>query len=325
MVRILSIDGGGIRGIIPAIVLAEIEARTGKPVAQLFELIAGTSTGGILAVSLTTPGPAGGPKYAATQMVELYEQQGPRIFDCPFWHRIESLDNLAHARYPCRGIEGALHDYLGEDARLKDALTDILVTAYDTDSRMPFFYRSSRARQDPAYDWPARHVAQATAAAPTYFEPFHERGAGGDYSLLDGGVFATNPAMCALAEVLADPQRALTDVLMISLGTGQLTKRYPYKQVKGWGVVQWAQPLIDILLDGVAETVDYQMRQLLPGRYYRLTGELTEASDSMDDASAGNLAALKDLARQIVRDHDAEIADLCRRLTTAPQADGSHA
>ena len=264
MIRVLSIDGGGIRGIIPAVLLAEIEARCGRPASQLFDLIAGTSTGGLLAAALTTPGAAGSPKFTAKGVVALYEEEGPHIFSASVWHRIGSLGNLAHAKYPCSGIEHALAQAIGEEARLKDALTEILVTAYDTRSRMPFFYRSSRARTDPQYDWPMRHVAQATAAAPTYFEPFHERGPGGDYSLVDGGVFATNPAMCAVAEVLSDPSHSLSDILMVSLGTGSLTHPYPYGEVKGWGVVQWAQPLLDILLDGVAATVDYQMRQILP-------------------------------------------------------------
>ena len=84
MVKILSIDGGGIRGIIPAIVLAEIERRTGRPTAQLFDLVAGTSTGGILALGLTIPKTTGAPLYTARSLAEMYEREGSRIFFRPF-------------------------------------------------------------------------------------------------------------------------------------------------------------------------------------------------------------------------------------------------
>ena len=93
-IRVLSIDGGGIRGIIPALMLGEIERRTNKPIAELFDLIAGTSTGGILALGLTVPGPDGKPKYCADELVQLYKEEGPRIFHRPTWHRIRSVGGV---------------------------------------------------------------------------------------------------------------------------------------------------------------------------------------------------------------------------------------
>src|SRR5215216_5033946 len=90
MQKVLSIDGGGIRGIIPAMVLAEIERRTGKRIAEMFDRIAGTSTGGILALGLTKPGQDGGPEYSAKKLIELYETEGGKIFSIPVWHRLHS-------------------------------------------------------------------------------------------------------------------------------------------------------------------------------------------------------------------------------------------
>ena len=95
VVRILSIDGGGIRGIIPARILQEIEETTGKAVAELFDLIAGTSTGGILALGLTKRAENGRPEYAAADLVELCEAEGPRIFNRSTWHSLKGLNNLA--------------------------------------------------------------------------------------------------------------------------------------------------------------------------------------------------------------------------------------
>src|SRR5262245_29471105 len=106
--RILALDGGGIRGIIPAVVLAEVERRTRRPIADLFDLIAGTSTGGILALGLVRPGAGGNPYHTAQAMVELYEKDGPKIFSRGPWHRLSSIGNLLEEKYPSQGIDGVL-------------------------------------------------------------------------------------------------------------------------------------------------------------------------------------------------------------------------
>src|SRR5207248_2491706 len=151
--RVLAIDGGCIRGIIPATVLADLETRAGRPIADLFDLIAGTSTGGILALGLALPGEGGKPAYRPGDLLELYVGEGPNIFRRSIFDRIRSLDGAIDERYPADGLERVLKEALGE-ARLRDALTGVVVTAYDTDRRQPFFFRSARARQDAAYDSP---------------------------------------------------------------------------------------------------------------------------------------------------------------------------
>src|SRR5918998_5663430 len=113
MKKVLWIDGGGIRGIIPAMVLAEIERRTGKRTAEVFDLVAGTSTGGILALGLTKPGQNGRPEYSAKKLIDLYETEGGKIFSIPVWHRIHSAGGLAEEKYPSRGIEEVAKRYFG--------------------------------------------------------------------------------------------------------------------------------------------------------------------------------------------------------------------
>ena len=105
LVKILSIDGGGIRGIIPAMVLAEIERRTEKPISALFDLIAGTSTGGLLALGLTKPDANGHAEWTAEKLIELYETDGGKIFHRSRWHKVLALGNLAEEKYPAKGIE----------------------------------------------------------------------------------------------------------------------------------------------------------------------------------------------------------------------------
>lgn len=314
--KVLSIDGGGIRGLIPAIVLAEIEARTGRPVCELFDLIAGTSTGGILACALTAPAPGdpARPRYSAAELSGLYEEEGPRIFSRSLLKRIFSVEGLTDERYESDGLDRALERYLG-DARLADALTPVLVTAYDLERRSAFFFRSSRARTDPRrYDFAMADAARATAAAPTYFEPVAVLAAdGAEYPLVDGGVFATNPAMCAYAEVLREPEAEVE--LVASLGTGEHTRPIPYPEARGWGQLQWARPVLDAVFDGVADTVDFQLSRLLPaGGYVRLQTELRLASDDLDDATPGNLARLREEAERLIAARDADIDRLCERL-----------
>src|SRR5215207_852037 len=130
MRKVLSIDGGGVRGIIPAMVLAEIEARTGKKSAEMFDLVAGTSSGGILALGLTKPGQDGGPEYSAKKLIDLYETEGGKIFSIPAWHRIQSVGGLAEEKYPSEGIEEVSRQYFG-DRRLAEALTEVLIAAYE--------------------------------------------------------------------------------------------------------------------------------------------------------------------------------------------------
>ena len=140
-IRVLSIDGGGIRGIIPAMVLQELEQRTGEPTCKLFDLIAGTSTGGIIALGLTKPGPNGGPQYPARKLLELYEVEGPAIFHQSLGRRLMALGSLLEAKYPASNIEGVLGRYFG-DTRLAEALTDVVIPSYELEGRMAWFFRS---------------------------------------------------------------------------------------------------------------------------------------------------------------------------------------
>ena len=309
--RILSIDGGGIRGIIPATVLAEVERRTGRPIAALFDLIAGTSTGGIIALALTAPGPGGDPRLSAADVVGLYLEEGPRIFSRSVLRTVLSVDGLLDERYSDAGLEAALRRYLS-DAMLADAITPVLVTAYALEERRPFFFKSRRAEARPARDYPMRVVARATSAAPTYFEPEAvPSDRGGTVGLVDGGVCVVNPAMSAYAEVRRDGAQIS---LVASLGTGQQTRPIPTARARRWGELAWARPLIDVVFDGMSDVVDYQLSQLLPAeRYFRLQVELA-ARDELDDASPSNLRALQDDARRLLDAEHERIDALCADL-----------
>ncbi len=323
-IRILAIDGGGIRGVIPAMVLAEIERRTQRPTCKLFDLMAGTSTGGILALGLAKPNPKTrrpSPQYRAEDMLDLYDVSGPNIFSRSVWHRIRSVGGMTDEKYPSEGIDNAMRASFG-NARLKDALIPVLITSYEIERRVPFFFKSTRAKASPStHDFPMRLAARATISAPTYFEPLKLPFKGGRdyYALVDGGVFANNPAMCAYVEAKTTFPKA-DDFLLVSLGTGEMTRPLPYDEAKDWGLMQWARQIVSVAFDGVSDVVDYQMRQLLTqregqDRYYRFQARLNDGDDDMDNASRGNIRLLKLLAEDIIREESDQIDALCAALT----------
>jgi len=306
-VRILSIDGGGIRGLVPAIVLADLERRAGRPAHELFDLVAGTSTGGIIACGLVHPtAPRSG-----EQLAELYREDGPRIFRLPLGQRIGTGFGLFDERYGTDGIDEVLERELG-DATLASARRDLLLTAYDLESRQPYLYKSWRPG---AERQTLREAARATSAAPTYFEPLRavDPRTGERMSLIDGAVFANNPSLCALAEVR---RRGLPGApRLVSLGTGELTRRIPHEEAADWGLAEWVRPVLDVVFDGVADTVDYQALHLLDGRYDRFQVRLDRgASDALDDAGPENVRRLDALARRLLAERAADLDRLAGLL-----------
>lgn len=322
MFPILSIDGGGIRGIIPALILAELEKRTGKQVHELFELVAGTSTGGLLALGLTVPGSsAGKARYSAGAMVDLYENDGSRIFKRSIWHRVRAIGNLSEEKYPSDGIEEVLEEKFGE-TRLTDALIPVLVTAYDIELRRPHFFKSHKAKQEPERDYLMRDAGRATSAAPTYFEPAYVRVSEDDepVALVDGGVYANNPAACALTEAICEFDADPREIALLSLGTGELTRPILYEDARGWGLARWAQPVLNVVFDGVSDTVHYQVQSILGNlagddRYLRIQKALREGNDDMDDAGSTNIRVLKLIARNLIHEHDRELDAWAALLT----------
>jgi uncharacterized protein len=310
---ILSIDGGGIRGVVPAVVLAAIEdGCEGMPICELFDVIAGTSTGGILALGLSCPKEDGTPRFRASDLVEMYSTQGPQIFPHEFLGKIRRLFG---PEYPEDGRREVLTERFRE-TRLKEALTEVIVTSYDIQGRRPIFFRSDQAQVNHAHDFAMRDVALATSAAPTYFRPvvLPDAESGGEMVLVDGGVYANNPGMCGFVDrTAAKGRRAGT--LMVSLGTGELTKPLSYGEAKGWGLIGWGTHIIDVVFDGVTEAVEYQLKTLLgPEAFYRFQVRLTSAEEPMDDVDQANVKALIALAEELVNQPGGQLKEVCEKL-----------
>lgn len=314
--RILSIDGGGIRGIIPAQVAVSIEKKlqqkSGNPdarIADYFDLIAGTSAGGILTCIYLYPDAENPhrPRWCAKDAVKFAIDSGRDVFNSSFWQKVKSLGGLIDEKYP----SDRLDLFLGEtfrDCKLSELLKPCLISSYDIERRKAHFFNQIDAKTNPEEDYFIRDVARATSAAPSYFEVPKIRSLTKEsYALIDGVVFANNPALCAYAEVRSKfripderPDKGPTakDMVILSLGTGSAQQKYPYDEVKNWGQLEWVQPLINILMTGVSETVNYQLMQIFdaierPNQYLRINPDFSnEKPIPIDEASEENISEL---------------------------------
>jgi len=317
--RILSIDGGGIRGIIPATILASIEERTGKPISQLFDLIAGTSTGGILTLGLTMPNSSGEPEFTAHQLCKLYERDIPHIFRHPqsWW------GNLLRPKYRSSAFKQILQKSFG-DCHLKDALTDVLITCYDIEHRLPYIFKSRSAKLQSDFDFRIRDVALAASASPTMFYPVRlpRSSRHRPVYLVDGGVFANNPSISALSEMQSILSYENKKYFIVSIGTGKSERPLTHEFINLWGYVHWSRPMLELVTDSISESVHEQMKYLLPSaddhQYYRLQVDLPESvNPAIDDASKKNMQALSGAAKDFCSDDSKggqELSRLCKAL-----------
>ncbi len=321
--RILSIDGGGIRGILPGQILVALEKKLQEKsenietrIADYFDLIAGTSTGGILTCLYLCPGEKEPkrPRFSASKAVALYLERGDDIFDVSLRKRVSSGGGLWDEKYSEDELEESLKEYFG-DLKLSQLLKPCLLTAYDIRRRKTHFFKQHKAT-DPERDFLVKDVARATSAAPTYFEVPRVTSLSSPpkrYPLIDGGVFANNPALCAYAEARTFQEKPTArDMFLLSLGTGKIKKSYPYREAKDWGKIGWLGPVLDIMMSGVAETVDYQLQQIFdsvgePDRYVRIEPKLGNAKPEMDDADIENLQNLKEAGEQCVQENNEKL------------------
>ena len=245
-------------------------------------------------------------------------KEGKRIFARSPWHRFVALDNLLDEKYDAAGLEAVLKEYFG-DTMLSKAVTEMLVTSYELETRQPWFFARHKAREEPNYDFPMRFVARATSAAPTYFEPEELKATKPHGGLVDGGVFANNPAMCAYVE-MKKLRRSPRTCWSSRSARASTRGRSTTPRRKDWGLAMWAKPILDVVFDGVSDTVDHQMtvlcRESAEGdpRYYRFQTELNIGSDDMDNATATNIAALRQKAHEMIEEQSDSLDTLCAQL-----------
>ncbi len=308
--KILAVDGGGIRGIYPAKYLAELEKEVEEPLCRYFDLIAGTSTGGIIAIAL-------GLEIPAARILELYKSKGAEIFSQLF-----CLGMLLRPKYRNDALLAALKEILGEKL-LGDSKVPLCIPAVDLSTGQPKVYKTGH---DPRLteDWqlPAWKVAAATAAAPLYFPAFsvHEHDA-----KVDGGLWANNPALVGVVEALSLGYK-LEEIMVLSLGTGKVPFYMAPEVAKRAGLFQWfrsvilrlrlrgacqGQSLGDLLLVVQSEAINNQVGVLHRWaglkEYYRINSDLPPGRFGLDAVQTA--LELEEFARQKAQETKAPVKD----------------
>lgn len=268
-------------------------------------MVAGTSTGGMLACGLTKRGPK-----TARQMRQLYMERGPEIFSRSWGESIKTVGGMTGPKFGAAGIEKVLADEFGFQL-LGDSLTPTMVTSYEIQMRMPVFFSSWKNG-----DNYLRSVCRATSAGPTYFPPAYF-GPGPNLmgAYVDGGVITNNPTLDALIEACKMYGSTFSDCVILSLGTGTDEQPIMYKDCVGWGAVKWVRPVIGICMDGVSAVTHYRMGQIMPpDKYLRLQPSLTDGMAAMDNVDPKNLLALERAGQQAVDENRAQLLALCSHL-----------
>uniref|UniRef100_A0A0E0KEM3 Patatin n=1 Tax=Oryza punctata TaxID=4537 RepID=A0A0E0KEM3_ORYPU len=328
-VTVLAIDGGGIRGLIPGTILAFLEARLQEldgPDARLadyFDCIAGTSTGGLITAMLAAPGDDGRPLFAAKDINRFYLDNGPRIFPQKRCGIAAAMAALTRPRYNGKYLQGKIRKMLGE-TRVRDTLTNVVIPTFDVRLLQPTIFSTYDAKSMPLKNALLSDICISTSAAPTYL-PAHcfqttddATGKVREFNLIDGGVAANNPTMVAMTQItkkiIVKDKEELYPVkpsncgkfLVLSIGTGSTSDQgmYTARQCSRWGIIRWLRnkgmaPIIDIFMAASSDLVDIHAAVMFQslhsdGDYLRIQ------DNTLHGAAATVDAATKDNMRDLV-------------------------
>ncbi len=252
--QILSLDGGGLKGIFTASFLAALEENTRKRIVDHFDLIAGTSAGGIIAIAL-------GLGFSPKEILGFYKERGKDIFPAQSrWTRaLGSVKWVFRRKYPAEPLRQALQDYFG-DRRLGESTKRLIIPSYDSVRGDVHLYKTphhERLKTD--YKELAMNIALATASAPTYF-PASISDTG--VRLIDGGVWANNPSMVALAEALGYLNQSQGSIAMFSIGTTRQAITSMSKHITG-GLWTWRSKVLEFMMAGQSCAAENQCLHIL--------------------------------------------------------------
>lgn len=337
-VTILSIDGGGVRGVIPSTILEFLEKvlqdLDGPEVAlaDYFDVIAGTSTGGLLSAMLTAPDANGRPKFSAKKATTTYIEEATVIFP-PVgtdFGGVRSLWRMIRGpRYSGNGLIETVTRLVG-DMHLRETVTNVVIPSFDVATQQPVFFSSAHAKIDPLEDPTLAQVCRGTSAAPTYLPAVHfitrdeSKNSSRSFHLVDGGVVCNNPTGVAINQAIKeltagdknsermDWTGTYRDLLVLSLGTGEKAVSYDAEKVAKWGVLGWLRngdgsvPLIEIFSNGSADMVDYNLSIIFDSHdsssnYLRIQTDLDKVDGTMDNSSLTNMNQLVSVAKDLLK------------------------
>ncbi|KAI3440337.1 Patatin [Psidium guajava] len=338
LVTVLSIDGGGIRGVVPGVILACLESELQKldgenaRIADYFDVMAGTSTGGLLTAMLTAPNEKNRPLFAAEDIKSFYFDNGPKIFpqkSCLFSSITQSAKLVFGPKYDGKYLHKLLRAKLG-DLRLHQTLTNVVIPTFDIKQLQPIIFSSFEVKRKTRLDAPIADICIGSSAAPTYlpahfFQTSDSTGELKDFNLIDGGMAANNPTLIAISEVTKEITRgspAFNSInasefgrfLVISLGTGsaKVEEKYEAKSVAKWGIFNWliganSVPLVDVFLQGSADVVDFHLSVVFKAlncesNYLRIQDDTLRGTVStVDTSTKENLNNLVKVGKELLK------------------------
>jgi uncharacterized protein len=301
MKKIISIDGGGIRGIVSSYILMKIEEELGKPLHNYIDLVAGTSTGSIIAGAIAAGIPI-------KNVYALYLQEGPKIFNRDFKQKVKTCFGFVGSKYSKEQLNNSLENRFN-DIKLGELKINFLATAYNMTEGRPRFF-SSKFNQD----YLLKEVVMASSSAPTYFKPTIIDGE----EYVDGGLFSSNPAMASYAEIKHLYNSKAEDIFIFSVGNGQRVEGY--LEVNKWNKFNWVNPLIDIMMSSDAGIAHYQLVKIYKSinkrdNYIRVNEVLPATiSKHLDDVSEANIKSLINFAEFSYKMNEEKIKTLIKQL-----------
>ncbi len=313
--KILSIDGGGMRGVVPLEVLKFIEERYNKKIYELFDFIAGTSTGGLIACGLVLSENGKTPKLSLQDLENIYLKRGKEIFPSSFGllRIFKFIRSLKSPKYREAGLEKVLEDVLGNN-RLSNCIKPLLIPTYDLYNNNALFFKSRHANKDFSKNPLLVDVCRATSAAPTYFSAYKFTYNKQATICIDGGIFMNNPSMGALAEVYKHYEDSvynlkksdLEQIKIVSLGTGNYTPEIARTKAENWGLLDWATQISDLMLQANNQIAYYQAAQILNEQnFLRIDLEIKDGKFSaIDKANPEIFNYLKDEVNNQIFNND---------------------
>ena len=324
--RILSIDGGGIKGIVPAVVLLHLEKllkqlskNQNSRIHDYFDLFSGASTGAIIIAGLLSPDKNNRPKYSPEEILDLYLENGHIIFNSSFFQEIKSVSGIVNVKYDPEGLESVFEKYFGK-SELKGLLKPSLIPVYDLSRGKNYFFRQQKALISPRHNFYVKDLLRGATSALSYFPPaqistVNDRE---HRCFIDGGVFANNPALSAYAEFrYHNSNLHAKDTMMLSLGTGRKTTNLDCEVTANWGAAEWLYQGSYLTSNAVASASDYQLNAVYDNKpnYLRLDASFDdEQSSSMDNTDKEYLDYLISLGESIVKDKQSEINAFAEEL-----------
>ena len=324
--RILSIDGGGIKGIVPAVVLLHLEKllkqlskNQNSRIHDYFDLFSGASTGAIIIAGLLSPDKNNRPKYSPEEILDLYLENGHIIFNSSFFQEIKSVSGIVNVKYDPEGLESVFEKYFGK-SELKDLLKPSLIPVYDLSRGKNYFFRQQKALTSPRHNFYVKDLLRGATSALSYFPPaqistVNDRE---HRCFIDGGVFANNPALSAYAEFrYHNSNLHAKDTMMLSLGTGRKTTNLDCEVTANWGAAEWLYQGSYLTSNAVASASDYQLNAVYDNKpnYLRLDASFDdEQSSSMDNTDKEYLDYLISLGESIVKEKQSEINTFAEEL-----------